>query len=39
MGTGKWQECHIMAEKLELDVWYVENISFLLDLKIIYSDI
>ena len=23
-------------KKLELDVWYVENISFLLDLKIIY---
>src|SRR5690606_10395155 len=26
-------------EKLELDVWYVENISFLLDLKIIFMTV
>ena len=40
MKCGLWAQCHgrnaiSWAEKFELDVWYVDHCSFLLDVKII----
>ena len=43
-GITGWAQCHgrnaiTWTEKFKLDVWYVNNLSFLLDIKIIISTI
>lgn len=43
-GISGWAQCHgrnaiTWTEKFKLDVWYVNNLSFLLDIKIIISTI
>jgi lipopolysaccharide/colanic/teichoic acid biosynthesis glycosyltransferase len=43
-GISGWAQCHgrnsiSWAEKFELDVWYVDHVSFLTDLKIIFLTI
>lgn len=43
-GITGWAQCHgrnaiSWKEKFDLDVWYVDNISFVTDLKIIYITI
>ena len=36
MGSNKWRNSITWTEKFKLDVWYVKNRNFLLDLKIIF---
>ena len=43
-GISGWAQCHgrnaiSWAEKFKLDVWYVDHLSILVDLKIIYLTI
>ena len=44
LGITGWAQCHgrnaiSWTKKFELDVWYVDHCSFLLDLKIIFLTI
>ncbi|HHV25545.1 MAG: sugar transferase [Prolixibacteraceae bacterium] len=43
-GITGWAQCHgrnsiSWKEKLELDVWYVDNVSFITDMKVIFLSI
>ena len=43
-GISGWAQCHgrneiSWAKKFEYDVWYVDNLSFMLDMKIIFMTI
>lgn len=39
MGPSKWQKWYNLEQKFELDVWYVNNISFSTDIKIVFRTI
>lgn len=36
MGPSEWEKCDYLGKKFALDVWYVNNQSFSLDMKILF---
>jgi lipopolysaccharide/colanic/teichoic acid biosynthesis glycosyltransferase len=36
LGPGQWPQCDQLGGKVDYDVWYVDNHSLLLDLKILF---